>query len=56
LSEQAERGITRTVAGMIKVEERPGYWTTLLGLLTAAGLALVSLAQVRPKEANTEPE
>jgi hypothetical protein len=46
LSERAEMGIARAVAGMIKVEERPGYWTTLLGLIAAAGLALVSLASV----------
>jgi hypothetical protein len=44
LSERAERQITRAVAGMVRLKEQPGYWTTLLALIAASGLALVSLS------------
>lgn len=47
LSARAQQEITRAVAGMVKVEERRGYWVTLLALLGAGGLALTGLA-LRP--------
>jgi hypothetical protein len=45
LSRRAERGITQAVARMVTLQEKPGYWTTLLALVAASGLALFSLAQ-----------
>ncbi len=54
LSEQAERGITRAVARMVTVQERPGYWTSLGALIAAAGLALMSLAGA-PQNKNDPP-